>query len=1163
MTELRPEDLRGLLFGEGPFWRHGAPEPLLLGDLALVLPESVLKEAIDAIAMIGVIDEGERGRVLAKLLGQLPEPDDDEVLVEHLVHRPRVAPYLSERLVERALSRMTAEVSEHGSWAAALVGLADRLPDEEARGTLLAALLTTTMKANTDYRHRCEFLTLVGHQRGPLPEQEARVLLDFIRLLDAADQVEAYNGLIPALAEPQRADAISRVMILVRDLGSAQEKAAALLRVAPYLDQAKLAEVLSGTYSLITSIEADRRQRAFLLCELSLRSTGAAADEAMAEARRPYEQGEITWPSCDQVILNCFADLASRGDRTLKPGLRKRVPGLTIEDTVNSALLPYLSEAQLAVAVTQIPDLPWDFPPEFGSSNLATLVPYLSEDHLRQAITVAAERVERESIQAQILMTLAGALSPTLASEALAVARRLEENWWRWRALEALQPRLPAEQRAELSAEFTSISSEVLCSLFRRQTAEEQLGIVKELIAGVWDYYGGAGPPEEAAVGHDDGAGGRDPFASSGFDAPVEVPESAREGAGHSFGLRDILREVLTRKAPSPEPARSFVNTGFADKPLPARGLPATSLLVPGGEYYFWVEIGKRLREAIDVDTASLPQDLPARAHLTIALFGFDDGIVVHRHADLGEICLQPDGTGRVTRPVSEPGPPGQDLLARRLIFPVTMPARTGTHQLRCNIYYEQVLLQSHLVEATVAGRLGHWLKSWWRPGKPTLATVCDYKLCSMPSADALEALAPHRFSIMLNDNGNGTHGFRFLGADGEGVVKDDATFDVLELQEYIETARKQMRKASWDAPTPWNGEEPRYDESLDLERLRADLVRFAKWGYRFYDALIGRLVGPESADAAQLRDAKRRCKRMMLEPGFVQLASKQTARHVVPLALIYDYGLDTTAPAADYNLCPAFLKAIDSGTPLVDTECFRGSCPSLGADRVVCPSGFWGYRHSIGLPVSVTGKNMDAAFAIRVDGAPTLAVAVSTDPNFTMRASHEDTIEDLDGVRCLHAESRQEAVELMHSADPHVMYFYCHGGIFEGMPYIEVGDPDDQEFITSDYLELKDVFWSRPRPLVFINGCHTTAVEPEQALNLVQGFVEANAAGVIGTEVTIFEPLAVAFGEDCLRRFLSGEPIGSAVRDSRLKLLQAGNPLGLVYIPFAPASLYLADDSR
>ena len=96
-------------------------------------------------------------------------------------------------------------------------------------------------------------------------------------------------------------------------------------------------------------------------------------------------------------------------------------------------------------------------------------------------------------------------------------------------------------------------------------------------------------------------------------------------------------------------------------------------------------------------------------------------------------------------------------------------------------------------------------------------------------------------------------------------------------------------------------------------------------------------------------------------------------------------------------------------------------------------------------------------------------------------------------------------------------------------------------------------------RPLVFINGCHTTALTPDVPLEFVSLFLEmSEASAVIGTEITIFEPLAVAFAEAFLPRFLAGTPLGEAVRGARLALLKDGNPLGLVYIPYALAGLRL-----
>ena len=103
-------------------------------------------------------------------------------------------------------------------------------------------------------------------------------------------------------------------------------------------------------------------------------------------------------------------------------------------------------------------------------------------------------------------------------------------------------------------------------------------------------------------------------------------------------------------------------------------------------------------------------------------------------------------------------------------------------------------------------------------------------------------------------------------------------------------------------------------------------------------------------------------------------------------------------------------------------------------------------------------------------------------------------------------------------------------------------------------------MFWRKTHPLVILNGCSTAALEPRLALDLVNAFVrDACASGVIGTEVTIFPPLATAFADEFFAQFLDhDEPIGEAVRQSRLRLLSGGNPLGLVYIVYAAPRLLL-----
>ncbi len=323
--------------------------------------------------------------------------------------------------------------------------------------------------------------------------------------------------------------------------------------------------------------------------------------------------------------------------------------------------------------------------------------------------------------------------------------------------------------------------------------------------------------------------------------------------------------------------------------------------------------------------------------------------------------------------------------------------------------------------------------------------------------------------------------------------------------------------------------------------------MRLALRGYRLYDVLINGLVGGY--------DAATRLAAIMLPPRVVQIALLESARMVVPAALMYDYPLDSGADG--YALCREFADCLTAGASLDELSCFKGGCPSFDDDTVVCPSGFWGYRHALGLPLSAASAP-DPPTRIRYVGAPDLAVSMSTDPQLIERESHEQALRALRAdVGWSYADTRAGTLDLLRATHAHLVYFYCHGGVVNKIPYLEVGY--EEKGITRDNIRAKKIRWHEPRPLVFINGCETTALQPETALEFVSAFVEnAQAAGVVGTEITVFEHLARSFAEDCLTRFLDGIPMGEAVRLGRLALLADANPLGLAYIPFVVSSLRL-----
>lgn len=583
------------------------------------------------------------------------------------------------------------------------------------------------------------------------------------------------------------------------------------------------------------------------------------------------------------------------------------------------------------------------------------------------------------------------------------------------------------------------------------------------------------------------------------------------------------------------------VNTGFASHSTPATLIDSFKTpLLANQPHYFWFQVGELMTEGLAQEVFELPIDkLPPEARLTIALFAFE-GELELTGAETGEIQLAPQGAISVTQRAAEPAGVPDDLLSRRLYFAVRTMNESGYGRLRCNIYYQNTLVQSHLIVARVDPNPAT------QPYRMLWHTL-DYTLSKSLDSDQLVAMGENLLSMMVNDNGNGTHGFRFM---GQKSFKNDTTLSAGSIAQLQNWARGALRKAAWGDDEEYStSKKYQYGGTLNLQKLQDDLRSMAINGFRAFDALIDPLVG-DSGKVSDLMD-------WMVKPGQVQIATKEAAQLVVPAAMFYDYPfLDGNEPG-DYSICPTFLEALKGNAPLEESVCFQGDCPSYADELVICPSGFWGFRHYLGLPMSVKSAP-DAPLRIG-GGAPKMAVSVWKGKDFKERPSHEKRLQAM-GVGWEYADSRNASLNMLKATQSQVVYFYCHGGLTDkGVPYLQLGDKNDDWFLRSNLR--RRIKWEKIRPLVFINGCHTTQLTPERALDFVSGFVETSgAAGVIGTEITIFEPIAVEFAEECLRRFLfDGQTLGEAVRGARLHMLKNGNPLGLVYIPYALPALKLS----
>ena len=265
-------------------------------------------------------------------------------------------------------------------------------------------------------------------------------------------------------------------------------------------------------------------------------------------------------------------------------------------------------------------------------------------------------------------------------------------------------------------------------------------------------------------------------------------------------------------------------------------------------------------------------------------------------------------------------------------------------------------------------------------------------------------------------------------------------------------------------------------------------------------------------------------------------------------------------------TICPLVVQW-DSSKPL-----FQGSarnCPHGPHIRdVLCPFGFWGYRYAI----EQLSRVDQPAFTI--PAAPNCEFVVGetqTGVDLNKLTTHVKTLRETLTKALPNAQLREgkdrASIEALLGNDLPFVYFYCHG------ERVHIADPNtwlavgERETITAaDFIgwtliwsdTQKKRIWDEVRPLVFINACHSLAIEPETLVSYLEAFVgTGHASGVIGTEVKINQDLAMDVAEGFFASWLDdGHTVESALRAVRMDLLRQGNLVGLVYTPYCWSEL-------
>jgi hypothetical protein len=634
---------------------------------------------------------------------------------------------------------------------------------------------------------------------------------------------------------------------------------------------------------------------------------------------------------------------------------------------------------------------------------------------------------------------------------------------------------------------------------------------------------------------------GHDPqFTLTG--AEEEARRAAEEDAKRDYErrFRHERQQVAAKLEPdenmgiSQDPFGRVVNITVDDR----KGtLPPTQSLRCGDDYELSIFIGGEANRSIVENPTAIPDDELRK------VMKDDNGLLLRVVVSSRDFIIE-TAEGPLWLP--------EFGASETVRFNITAPKRPTTAHIRVTVYYEQNALQSLMITASVEGTSS--VKTF-----RALTARVEYCLCG--SLRNIETTYPARaVNFLTNESTDGTHTFQIVGTN----ICESFVFGEGEMSTSLRNNRTALLKV---CATLNQAGEPigyRYDKVTNRgtrEQFVRDVKSLAAAGRNLYaDFVINK--DPSFAEELQGCLSKR---------AHIQVTAVNSARYVFPWSLVYDRPL----LVSDRNVvCEEFLNSVDCAeegdylvnplklSALVETSfCLGIRCPHDGDPNVICPSGFWGYRHVIEQPPSVPvrdGKPLrDLPTHIKTDGTVRMLMTVNQKLVFTQQ--HYDEVIKL-GQYAVSLETTRTGMfsSLKKNPQPNLVYFYCHGGKEEGSSFLSVGD--NEKFSPADLVSLRVKLPTNP--LIFINGCRTVELTPDDLLDFVRTFSWCQAAGVIGTEIPIPESLAREFATQVFQYLVrpQKQQLGAAILSTRLALLGKYNLMGLAYTPYCHAALGFDD---
>jgi hypothetical protein len=579
--------------------------------------------------------------------------------------------------------------------------------------------------------------------------------------------------------------------------------------------------------------------------------------------------------------------------------------------------------------------------------------------------------------------------------------------------------------------------------------------------------------------------------------ADPPIPQPAETGA------RRVLDAALMR-----------IETGHA-----FTHLDTTESLEARAEYQLRVHIGSRFPESLvtgDVaaidDLVGSPDDPQGGHQIDISVQGKDFRVL----SKPSERVLLPR-TGS-TDPV---------------YFRIRAPQALGEAKLRITVHHRNHLVQSFLLQATIAAREA--------PGSKLEITQEFARSVEFAN---LDQLLPRKLFIGLNQ-GQDTHEIR--------IQADQAATDLNLSASAYDQAVKDVRKALYDAvvvpnqrvartyPKVVPGNAPGSDASNAFRSL-------AKLGRAVYDALFSALP-PGSTRKSIVR--------LQGSSGDKIQIVRFEARSAFPWTLLYDWDTPDD-PVGTPVPSPVCLGYVPQGGQAV-------ACNHGPTDKVYCVRGFWGVRHIVEelLPQQRNANQTvtrPAADVIRVVASTSLAQAQTLQTNLNASCGA--------GVVVPGPSAENKLLDLLWqtpSVRPAVLIVLGHLETLQivgqpDTPRVEM-QPSAEWFTLKHLLERASKapdLWDDPRTVVIFAPCEGAAIDEDTLNNFVSALNSAGAGAIIGMQSVIGGNQATDFAEKLTTRLWSLSPLGEVMQAVRGEAVMGGDPGGFLLQSFGDIDLKL-----